>query len=385
MIHYGRQSIGDEEIEAVSQVLKSDFLTQGPKVPEFESKISKAVDCVYSVAVNSGTSALHIACLALGLKAGDRLWTSPISFVASANCGLYCGAYVDFVDINESTNNLCSRALENKLKKAKVDKLLPDIVIPVHLAGFSCDMKKIYELSKEYGFKIIEDASHALGSEYLGSKVGSCKYSEITVFSFHPVKNITTAEGGVATTNSEELAELMNQYRTHGIVKDPKKIEKGIENPWYYEQVALGYNYRLSDIHAAIGVVQIEKLERFVKRRNDIAEFYRENLKGLPVSHPPIQKGYLSAYHLYLLRLDLNNSKLNQLELYNYCREKGVLLNLHYIPIYKQPWYKKKGYDILDFKNSEKYYKEALSLPIYPSLSKEEQKYVVEIIRKALL
>lgn len=385
MIHYGRQSIGDEEIEAVSQVLKSDFLTQGPKVPEFESKISKAVDCVYSVAVNSGTSALHIACLALGLKSGDRLWTSPISFVASANCGLYCGANVDFVDINESTNNLCSIALENKLKKAKVDDLLPEIVIPVHLAGFPCDMKKIYELSKEYGFKIIEDASHALGSEYLGSKIGSCKYSEITIFSFHPVKNITTAEGGVATTNSEELAELMNQYRTHGIIKDNNKIEKGIENPWYYEQVTLGYNYRLSDIHAAIGVVQIEKLEKFIKKRNSIAEFYRANLKELPISHPPIQKGYLSAYHLYLLRLDLCNSKLDQLELYNYCKEKGVLLNLHYIPIYKQPWYKKKGYDILNFKNSEKYYKEALSLPIYPGLSKEEQVYVVEVIREALL
>ena len=361
-IPYGKHSITEEEISAVSEVLRNRNLTQGDTVPEFEYLIADRVGTKYAVAVNSATSALHIACLALGVSKGDEVWTSSISFVASANCGRYCGASVDFVDIDLQTGLMDCNKLEKKLIIGKKRGKVPKVVIPVHLAGTSCDMARIKELSEEYGFKVIEDASHAIGGTYMGYSVGSCKYSDITVFSFHPVKIITTGEGGVATSNDPELTKRMIKLRSHGITKDEKEFTKASDGPWAYEQQMLGFNYRLTDIQAAIGKVQIKKLDRFVKKRNKIAEIYRKELIKLPGRILMSREGILSSYHLAVFVLNENSQGAHR-QLFEYLREKGIGVQLHYSPIHLQPYYKKDR-EWNNLKESEKYAKRAVSLPI---------------------
>jgi len=381
MIPYGRQSINDDDINAIINVLKSDFLTQGDQVPKFEKEVSSYCNASYAVAVNSATSALHLACLSLNLGKGDYLWTSPISFVASANCGLFCGANVDFVDINPETYNLDSNKLKDKLIEAKAKNKLPKIVIPVHFAGQSCDMKSIYELSKEYGFKIIEDASHSIGGKYLNEPIGNCKYSDITVFSFHPVKIITTGEGGMALTNNSKLAKHMSLLRSHGITRDPSQMTKQSDGDWYYQQKELGFNYRMTDIQAALGVSQLERLDDFVSRRHELAARYNELLQSLPIVIPYQHNDRYSAFHLYVIRLeDRNKHK----QVFEYLRKNGIGVNLHYIPIYNQPYYEAMGFNRGYCLEAENYYNEAISLPMYVSLSEEEQDKVVAEIHKAL-
>jgi len=381
MIPYGRQDINQADIDAVINVLKSDFLTQGNQVPKFEKAVSSYCNASYAVAVNSATSALHLACLSLNLGKGDYLWTSPISFVASANCGLFCGAKVDFVDINPKTYNLDSNKLKDKLIQAKAKNKLPKIVIPVHFAGQSCDMKSIYELSKEYGFKIIEDASHAIGGKYLNEPIGNCKYSDITVFSFHPVKIITTGEGGMALTNNNKLFKHMSLLRSHGITRDPSQMTKQADGDWYYQQIELGYNYRMTDIQAALGVSQLKRLDDYVSRRHELSTRYNELLKDFPLVIPYQHNDGYSAFHLYIIRLK-NKNKHKQV--FEYLRKNGIGVNLHYIPVYHQPYYEamgfKKGYCL----EAENYYNEAISLPMYATLSEVEQDKVVAVLHKAL-
>ena len=384
MIPYGKQSITQDDIDAVVSVLESDFLTQGPQVPAFEKALTNATGAQYALAVNSATSALHIACLALGLGKGDVFWTTPITFVASANCGLYCGATVDFVDIDPETYNLCPRKLEQKLIDAEKAGTLPKVVIPVHLCGQPCDMKAIYNLSLKYGFKIIEDASHAIGGRYLDSAIGSCKYSDITVFSFHPVKIITTAEGGAALTNDSELAEKMNLYRSHGVTREPRLMASKSHGPWYYEQVELGYNYRMTELQAALGVSQMARLDAYVLKRNDIADIYDELLADLPISLPKKQPVTYSARHLYVIRLKLTEISKSHLSVFEELRQKGVGVNLHYIPVHTQPFYQRMGFQSGDFPNSEAYYEDAISLPIYQGLTKRDQNVVVRSLREVL-
>jgi UDP-4-amino-4,6-dideoxy-N-acetyl-beta-L-altrosamine transaminase len=381
-IPYGKQDINQQDIDAVLEVLTSDSLTQGQKVPEFESSVSAYTDSNYSIAVNSATSALHIACLALDLKSGDYLWTSPISFVASANCGLYCGASVDFVDIDPDTFNLCPNALEAKLKQAKKENKLPKIIIPVHLAGQSCTMRAIYKLAKQYGVFIIEDASHAIGGRYLDSPIGGCQYSDITVFSFHPVKIITTAEGGVATTNCPVLAQSMIMFRSHGITRDPSLVE-GIGNEaWAYEQQTLGFNYRMTELQAALGCSQLTRLDQFVNKRHSLAEQYAIKLKHLPILLPQQDKESYSAYHLYIIRLESEGVRL---KVFNYLREQGIGVNVHYIPIHTQPYYKAMGFKSGDFPVAEAYYSCALSVPLFPKMTDDDQNKVVSALATVLL
>jgi len=381
MIPYGRQDITQADINSVIKVLQSDFLTQGPQVPKFEKVVSQYCNVKYALATNSATSALHLACLSLGLNNNDWLWTTSITFVASANCGLYCGARVDFVDINPATYNICPEALEKKLVKAKKLGKLPKIVIPVHLCGQSCDMKSIYELSKEYGFKIIEDASHAIGGKYLNEPIGNCKYSDITVFSFHPVKIITTGEGGMALTNNNKLFKRMSLLRSHGITRDPSQMTKQADGDWYYQQIELGYNYRMTDIQAALGVSQLKRLDDYVSRRHELYTRYNELLKGFPLVIPYQYSDGYSAFHLYIIRLK-NRDKHKQV--FEYLRKNGIGVNLHYIPVYHQPYYEamgfKKGYCL----EAENYYNEAISLPMYATLSEVEQDKVVAVLHKAL-
>ena len=381
MILYGRQDITQADIDSVTKVLQSDFLTQGPQVPKFEKEVSRYCGAKYAVAVNSATSALHLACLSLGLGNGDWLWTSPITFVASANCGLYCGAKVDFIDIDPVTYNLCPKSLRKKLIKAKELGKLPKIVIPVHLCGQPCDMKSIYELSKEYGFKIIEDASHAIGGKYLDEPIGNCRYSDITVFSFHPVKIITTGEGGMALTNNNKLAEHMSLLRSHGITRDPSQMTKQADGDWYYQQIELGYNYRMTDIQAALGVSQLKRLDDYVSRRHELYTRYNELLKGFPLVIPYQYSDGYSAFHLYIIRLK-NRDKHKQV--FEYLRKNGIGVNLHYIPVYHQPYYEamgfKKGYCL----EAENYYNEAISLPMYATLSEAEQDKVAAVLHEAL-
>lgn len=385
MIPYGSQTISQSDIDTVVSVLKSDFLTQGPVVPEFEAAVAKKVNAKFSVAVNSATSALHIACLALGLKKGDWLWTSPISFVASANCGLYCDARVDFVDIDPKTYNLCPHELEKKLIAAEKKGVLPKIVVPVHLAGQSCDMEAIYALSIKYQFKIIEDASHAIGGKYKEQYIGSCRYSDVTVFSFHPVKIITTGEGGIATTNDEVLASTMHLLRSHGITKDAFEMTKVPDGPWYYEQIELGFNYRMTDIQAALGLSQLTHLDDFVAKRHEIANQYNFLLSNLPLSTPYMMPDIFSSLHLYIIKLqDSYNTKSAHKKLFNYMRSKGIGVALHYIPIYRQPYYLKFGHSHLDYQIAEDYYSKAISLPIYPHLKSEEVLTICEIVRGGL-
>ena len=377
MIPYGRQNISQEDIDAVVEVLRSDFITQGPVVPEFEKVVSSYCGAKYAVAVNSATSALHIACLALGVGPGDLVWTSPITFVASANCARYCGADVDFVDIDSRTYNLSATRLAEKLEHAERNGRLPKVVIPVHLAGQSCDMEAIHELSIRYGFRIIEDASHAIGATYRGEKVGSGRYSDITVFSFHPVKIITTGEGGMAVTNDPALVKHMARLRSHGITRYPSEMTCPPDGPWYYQQIELGFNYRMTDIQAALGVSQMRRLDEFVTQRHAIAQRYEELLKDTPVTRPWQTPETYSSLHLYIVRLPAGALKSSHREVFERMRAQGIGVNLHYIPVYRQPYYQSMDFKRESFPEAERYYAEAITLPIYPGLNSEQQAEVV--------
>ena len=384
MLPYGRQDINQADINSVISALQSDFLTQGPQVPLFEETVAKYCGAECGVAVNSATSALHIACLALGLKEGDWLWTSPNSFVASANCGLYCDAKIDFIDIDMQTHNLSATELEKKLIQAKQEDKLPKVVIPVHFAGQSCNMKKIHSLGQEYGFKIIEDASHAIGGKYLEKPIGGCQYSDITVFSFHPVKIITTAEGGLATTNSKELAEKMRLFRSHGITRDKSLMTRDPGGDWCYQQVGLGFNYRMTELQAALGISQMERLDEFVAKRHILQERYDLLLSGLPIIEPYQDKDSYSALHLYPIQIDSNKVRKNRDQIFNVLRENGVGVNVHYTPIHTQPYYLQFGFNEGDFPNSESYYSRAISIPLFPAMSIEQQDKIVAMLRKVL-
>ena len=381
MIPYGRQSITQRDIDSVVEVLRSDFLTQGPQVPNFEKDVSSYCKAKYAVAVNSATSALHLACLSLGLKKGDWLWTSPITFAASANCGLYCGAFIDFVDIDSNTYNMCPEALEKKLAKAEVAGKLPKVVVPVHLSGQSCDMKSIYKLSQRYGFKIIEDASHAIGGQYLDKPIGSCQYSDVAVFSFHPVKIITTGEGGMALTNDKRVFERMSLLRSHGITRDIGQMIEPVDESWYYQQIELGYNYRITDIQAALGISQFKKINQIVSRRHEIAERYNKLLSDLPLKLPRQSNEGYSAFHLYVVRL---KNKSHRKQVFKSLRDKGIGVNLHYIPVYRHPYYQSMGFDISAFPESESYYQEAITIPLYHAMSIQDQDTVVQSIKESL-
>ena len=383
MIPYGKQSVDQDDIDAVVDVMNSDFLTQGPVTPKFEKAISEYTQSRHSVAVINATSALHIACLALGVKKGDSVWTSPISFVASANCAKYCGADVDFVDIDKETYNMSVVALEEKLKVAKTKNKLPKVIIPVHLSGQSCEMESIAELGKRYGFKIIEDASHAIGGSYKSKKIGSCQFSDICVFSFHPVKIITTCEGGVCTTNDKELYQKMYNLRSHGIVRNQEDMENIKHGPWYYEQIDLGFNYRLNDLQAALGISQLKRLDSFVEQRILIAEKYDKIFQAETDLKSPYQaRQSVSSFHLYIIRIK-KQGKLDRKVIFEKLRNNGILVNIHYIPIYRQPFYS-KDYSIENFPNAESYYEEAISLPIFPGLTDDQIELVAETLKKPM-
>ncbi len=384
-IPYGRQDISEDDIQAVVDVLRSDFLTQGPAVPAFESAIASYAGANHAVAVNSATSALHIACLALGVGKGDIVWTSPITFVASANCALYCGAEVDFVDIDSLTYNMSVDKLAEKLADAKTKGRLPKVVIPVHLCGQPCDMAGIFRLSKKYGFKTIEDASHAIGGRYLNKPIGNCEYSDITVFSFHPVKIITTAEGGMAMTNDARLARSMHLLRSHGVTRDASEMTHDSDGPWYYQQIELGYNYRMTDLQAALGLSQMNRLDQFVSKRHVIAKRYDQLLKDLPVVTPCQHSDGYSGLHLYVIRLDLDKINASHREVFESLRSANIGVNLHYIPIYRQPYYERLGFDQKNFNESEKYYSEAISLPMYSELTESQQNKVIDALKLAIL
>lgn len=384
MIPYGRQDITQADIDAVISVLRSDFLTQGPMVPRFEDAVAAHVGAKHGLAVNSATSALHIACLTLGLGPGDWLWTTPITFVASANCGLYCGARVDFVDIDPRTYNLCPQALERKLVAARAAGCLPKVVVAVHLCGQPCDMAAIHALGQRYGFKIIEDASHAIGGKYRGEFIGNGRYSDITVFSFHPVKIITTAEGGMALTNDAELAQSMALLRSHGITRDPAQMTHAADGPWYYQQIGLGYNYRMTELQAALGVSQMQRLDQYVARRHQLAQRYDELLAGLPLTTPWQHPDSYSGLHLYVIRLQLDKISKTHRQVFDALREQGIGVNLHYIPVHTQPHYQRMGFKAGDFPEAQRYYTEAISLPMFQTMSEEQQDEVIAALRKAL-
>lgn len=381
MIPYGKQDLSQLDIDAVVAVLRSDYLTQGPKVPEFESAISSYVGANYAVAVNSATSALHVACLALGVTEGSTVWTTPITFVASANCALYCGADVDFVDVDPASGNMCPDALAIKLRLAAQTGNLPKVVIPVHLCGHSCDMVAIAKLSEEYGFSIIEDASHGLGGSYHGYNIGSCKFSDITIFSFHPVKIITSAEGGMAMTNNTDLAEKMRLYRSHGITKVTTDMLRPDEGDWYYEQHLLGFNYRMTELQAALGMSQMERLETFVLKRNELAAQYHQQLTDLPFNWVEPLADSLSARHLQMLRLD--NASIRR-QLFNEMRTAGIQVHVHYFPVHLQPYYLQKGFQRGDFPAAERFYEQILSLPLYPGLELDELNLVITQLKLQL-
>lgn len=383
-IPYGRQSISPADIQAVVDVLNSDWLTQGPTVERFEQTVAGHCGTAHGVAVNSATSALHIACLAAGLGPGDILWTSPNTFVASANCGLYCGATVDFVDIDPRTYNMSVERLEEKLEQAERDGKLPKVVVPVHFAGQSCDMEAIGRLAGRYGFTVIEDASHAIGGRYKNEPVGNCRHSAMTVFSFHPVKIITTGEGGMVLTNSPELHERLLRLRSHGITRDPALMAGESHGPWYYEQIELGFNYRMTDIQAALGVSQMTRLDEFVKRRHQLAKRYDEALAELPLTLPWQHPDTWSAFHLYVIRLSLDRINQNRRHVFETLRERGILVNLHYIPVHTQPYYWAQGFKGGDFPEAEAYYREAITLPLYAGLSDADQDRVVVSLREVL-
>jgi UDP-4-amino-4,6-dideoxy-N-acetyl-beta-L-altrosamine transaminase len=384
MIPYGRQDVTEGDIQAVAEVLRSEYLTQGPVVPRFEQAVADRVCARHAVAVNSATSALHLACLALGLGPGDRLWTSPTTFVASANCGLYCGATIDFVDIDPRTYNLCPEALARKLERAEGEGHLPKVVIPVHLCGQPCDMAAIHALGQRYGFRIIEDASHAIGASYRGEPIGNGRYSDIAVFSFHPVKIVTTGEGGMAVTQDSRLGHAMSLLRSHGITRDPAHMTREPDGSWYYEQIGLGYNYRMTDIEAALGLSQMARLEAYVERRHALADRYDRLLVGLPVRIPWRHPEGHSAFHLYVIRLLLDRIDRGHRQVFEALRDQGIGVNLHYIPVHTQPFYAAMGFRPGDFPAAERYYAEAISLPMYPTLTEAQQDEVVTALRKAL-
>lgn len=385
MIPYGRQSISAEDIDAVVDVLRSEFLTQGPKVPKFEDAISEYCSAKYAVAVNSATSALHIACMALGVGKNDWVWTSPNTFVASANCAIYCGAKIDFVDIDPKTYNISIDALADKLKYAATVGRLPKVVIPVHFAGQSADMSSINNLAKLYGFKIIEDASHAIGARYKNIPVGACAFSDITVFSFHPVKIITSGEGGIATTNDKFLAENLRRLRSHGITSDPiHMLSRPSDEIWNYQQISLGFNYRLTEMQAALGLSQIKRLDEFVIKRNEVADFYNSRLHELPVIRPYQGEYVYSSYHLYPIRIPCSGG-VSQKTVYEFLRENGVGANLHYIPVYRHPFFERYGFQQGYCPEVEQFFNEVISLPIYPDFTKTQQNYVIDVLKAATL
>jgi UDP-4-amino-4,6-dideoxy-N-acetyl-beta-L-altrosamine transaminase len=385
IVPYGRQDINQSDIDAVIAVLRSDFLTQGPAVPAFEKSIADYCGVQHAVAVNSATSALHIACLALEVGIGDIVWTTPITFVASANCALYCGAMVDFVDIDPRTYNLSVERLAEKLAVAKKTGKLPKVVIPVHLCGQPCDMENIYALSQKYGFKIIEDASHAIGGKYKGETIGNCLYSDVTVFSFHPVKIITTGEGGMAVTNDAQLAKRMQLLRSHGITRDENDMTHAPDGPWYYQQIDLGYNYRMTDLQAALGLSQMQRLDDFVMQRHVIAKRYNQLLVDCPVNTPwQIEDSY-SGLHLYVIRLKLGEIGRTHRQVFEALRALGIGVNVHYIPVYHQPYYKNLGFKAEYCSEADQYYAEAISLPMYPNLTEMQQDRVIAALKEACL
>jgi len=384
MIPYGKQAISQADIDTVLEVLQSDFLTQGPKTPQFEQIVANKVGAKHALAVNSATSALHIACLALGLSEGDWLWTTPVTFVASANCGLYCGAQVDFVDIDPRTYNLCPQALETKLIAAERCGKLPKVLVAVHLCGQPCDMQSIHALSQRYGFKVIEDASHAIGGQYKGNYIGNSRYSDITVFSFHPVKIITTAEGGMALTNDDRLAEKMNLYRSHGVTRDQNLMTHESDGPWYYQQVTLGFNYRMTELQAALGISQMERLDDFIAKRHLLAKRYNELLQDLPLTLPWQHPDSYSGLHLFVIRLQLNRIDKTHRQVFEALREQGIGVNLHYIPVHTQPYYQQMGFEAGDYPQAEQYYREAISLPMFQGLTEVQQDQVVLTLKKIL-
>lgn len=384
MIPYGKQDINQADVDAVLEVLNSEFLTQGPKVPTFEAKVANHVGARHALAVNSATSALHIACLALGLGRGDWLWTTPVTFVASANCGLYCGAQVDFVDIDPNTYNLCPKALAAKLDQAEKAGRLPKVVVAVHLCGQPCDMEAIQDLAVRYGFKVIEDASHAIGGKYKGEFIGSGAYSDITVFSFHPVKIVTTAEGGMALTNDDDLAGKMNLLRSHGITRDPQLMTREPDGPWYYQQVDLGFNYRMTELQGALGVSQMDRLDQFVARRHALAARYDDLLADLPVRTPWQHPDSYSGLHLYVVRLQLDGIERTHREVFESLRGQGVGVNLHYIPVHTQPYYEAMGFSPEEFPESMAYYREAISLPMFHGMTDSQQDEVVRALKAAV-
>jgi len=384
MIPYGRQNITQADIDAVVETLTSDYLTQGPKIAEFENSVCDLVGATYAVAGNSATSMLHIACLALELNQGGLLWTSPNTFVASSNCALYCGASVDFVDIDPQTFNIDVDALEAKLKQAKLKGCLPDILVVVHFAGQSCDMRRISQLSCDYGFKVIEDASHCIGGHYDGKYIGNCEYSDIAIFSFHPVKIITTMEGGLATTNDLKLFQVMQRLRTHGITREPELLQQANNYGWYYEQLELGLNYRITDVQAALGSSQLKRVNENIETRRRLAERYKILLGGLPVSWQKPDSASNSSWHLFVVRLHQVSSLDQKSSIFNTLRQNGIGVNVHYIPVHTQPYYQELGFDWGMFPEAESYYTQAISLPLFPELTHSEQDYVVDELKKLL-
>ncbi len=384
-IPYGRQDIDQCDIEFVIETLNSDWLTQGPRISQFESAIANYCVVKHAIAVSNGTAALHLICMALGIGAGDLVWTTPNTFVASANCARFCGADIDFVDIDPKTYNLSVDALERKLKFAAETGKLPKLVIPVHFAGQSCDMEAIYSLSKKYDFHIVEDACHAIGGNYKNYKIGSCQFSDATVFSFHPVKLITTGEGGMVVTNNDELNLKLRTLLTHGITREPTLMNEEPHGPWYYQQITLGYNYRITDIQSALGISQLRKLNGYVNRRHELAKNYDSKLQELPLIIPYQANYNYSAYHLYVIRLKLNAINKTRLSVFNELREAGIGVNVHYIPVHLQPYYRQLGFKKGDFPEAEKYYEEAITLPLFPTLTEKQQDYIINQLNKILL
>lgn len=384
MIPYGRQDITEDDMAAVRAVLTSDFLTQGPQVPKFEACVAEAVGASHGVAANSATSALHIACMALGLGPGDWLWTVPNTFVASANVGIYCGAQVDFVDIDPDSFNMCPDALEAKLAQADAEGRLPKVIIPVHLTGQSADMERIGTLAKRYGVRVVEDASHAIGASFAGAPVGTCQFSDITVFSFHPVKIVTTAEGGVAVTQDAELAERMRRAASHGITRDPNLMTHESDGPWYYQQIELGYNYRMTELQAALGLSQMQRLQEYVARRTAHARAYDKELADLPLDLPGQDSRSASAWHLYVIRLRLDEIALTHRQVFETLRAADIGVNLHYIPVHLQPYYRNLGFTDGDYPNAEAYYARAISIPLFATMTDVQRNKVVAVLKHAL-
>lgn len=383
-IPYGRQSISEADIAAVVDVLKSDFLTQGPVVPAFEAAVASFCGAKHGVAANSATSALHVACMALGVGPGDRVWTSPLTFVASSNVALYCGAEVDFIDVDERTYNMCPTKLAEKLEIAAANNTLPKVIIPVHLTGQSCDMAAIHAAASRYGVRIIEDASHAIGGSYRSQAVGDCQFSDIAVFSFHPVKIVTTGEGGMALTNEDKLAEFMRLDRSHGITRDRERLQAKDAGPWHYEQHRLGFNYRMTDINAALGLRQLDRLSQFIERRRQIAATYDAAFADLPIKTPWQQPETNSSWHLYVVRVDQERAGKSHRAVFEELRSDGIGVNLHYIPVYLQPYYRKLGFQPGHCPSAEAYHSEAISLPMFPDLTDAQQEKVIAAVARAV-